>query len=229
MRNRWDTTVFTCEEVLRAFTSHLNGEIIQNPYDRFLFSHRKTMLRSFCEPPAEIFPIFGGGNWWEVAMANRATTYSVKQTAMPGQTHCQNRRSRALGLLLLNPRWGKQNNLTHPKWLFTWPRRWMSTFDSRVKQPAWAPTGALACWMRLYSLLLPFHRSLKLFHCLSPGPKPKKETDKTKLWQERLRCCAMPVSEVGGDARVHIRRDLFEFAKWKGALYGDFPGSFPGR
>lgn len=119
-------------------------------------------------------------------MANRATAYSVKQTAMPGQTRCQNRRSRALGLLLLNPRWGKQNNLTHPKWLFTWPRRWMSTFDSRVKQSAWAPMGALACWMILYSLLLPFHRSLKLFHCLSPGPKPKKETDKTNLWQE---CC----------------------------------------
>lgn len=34
---------------------------------------------------------------------------------MPGQTRCQNRRSRALGVLLPKPYWKtKQNNLTHP-------------------------------------------------------------------------------------------------------------------
>lgn len=45
---------------------------------------------------------------------------------MPGQTRCQNKTITCSGLAT-NPRWEKQNNLTHPKWLFTWPRRWMST------------------------------------------------------------------------------------------------------
>lgn len=124
-----------------------------------------------------------------------AAAYSVKQTAMPGQTHCQNRRSRALDLLLPNPHWEKQNNLTHPKWLFTWPRRWMSTlffYDSRVKQPAWALAGLVL----LNEALLSAHIFLYITYTLHsywthwiicPLVNSQKK-ELTKLWQE---CCRL--------------------------------------
>ncbi len=121
------------EEALRAFTSHLNGEIMQNPYNSSC-SHSVKQCCGLPVNPRGDFSNFS--DWWEVAMADRATAYSVKQTAMPGQTHCQNRRSRALGLLLPNPHWEKQNNLTHPKWLFTWPRCWMSTLFFQLQSEA---------------------------------------------------------------------------------------------
>lgn len=144
-----------CEEVLMAFTSHLNGEIIQNPYNSSS-SHTVKQCWGLPVNPTGHFSKFS--DWWEVVVANRAAAYSVKQTAMPGQTLCQNRQSRALGLLLPNPHWEKQNNLTHPKWLFTWPCRWMSTlfffffFNSWAKQAAWASFlcpvewGSTLCW-----------------------------------------------------------------------------------
>lgn len=143
-----------CEEVLMAFTSHLNGEIIQNPYNSSS-SHTVKQCWGLPVNPTGHFSKFS--DWWEVVVADRAAAYSVKQTAMPGQTLCQNRQSRALGLLLPNPHWEKQNNLTHPKWLFTWPRRWMSTLfffflNSWAKQAAWASFlcpvewGSTLCW-----------------------------------------------------------------------------------
>lgn len=36
----------------------------------------------------------------------------------------------------------------------------------------------------------------------------------------------MPVSEVGGNTRVHIWHDLFESTKWKGHFTGIFLGPF---
>lgn len=102
-------------------------------------------------------------------MAYRAA-HSVKQTAMPGQTLCQNRTITCSGLAT-NPRWEKQNNLTHPKWLFTWPRRWMSTLFFQPESKA-ACVGTCEFCLLNEALLsagisfinpLHFYKSLTLF------------------------------------------------------------------
>lgn len=120
---------------------------------------------------------------------------------MPGQTLCQNRQSRALGLLQTR----SEKNKTI--WLILndcLPDRGagcqLCFFSSRVKQPAWAPVGSVLLNETLLSAGIFFYLSLTPLHCLcsnwtlhslndpSSALKPEKRADKTKLWRE---CCGV--------------------------------------
>lgn len=223
------TPHFLC--VKKRFTSHLNGEIIQSPYNSSS-SHTVKQCWGLPVNPTGHFSKFH--DWWEVVVAHRATEYSVKQTAIPGQTLCQNRPSRALSLLLPNPHWEKQNNLTHPKWLFTWPRCWMSTLFFKLQSTAvCVGTFPLACWIRLHSLLVSFCISLTLSVQLLHTHwtvchlvhSQKKELTKQNSGRSAAGLC--DASVWGG--WKHPCTHLTWFVEMKRPLCWDFPGSFPVR
>jgi len=209
------------EEALRDSTSRLNGDIVQKP--QFLIPHCKTLLRSGSSPLRRNFQTF----WTRRSCVARQSNSIFCETNGQVWANTLPKQSRALGLLLPNPQWEKQNNLTHPKWLFTWPRCWMSTY-SRVKQHVWAP---LSRWMRLYTVLLSFCMSLKLSVQLLDStltewsvlwPTARTRTDKTGRLAAGL--CDASVW-VGWNQRIHS-----VWMHWmKGTLCWDFPGSFAVR
>lgn len=179
-------------------------------------------------PPQEIFPIFPTVEklWWQTEQQH------VLWHTLP----CQNSKTEDHVPSDCYYR-EKQNNLTHPKWLFTWPRRWMSTFYSGVRGHLW---GAQSCWMRLYSLLVLYiyiHTHISHFHshalCAVMDTQwmiCRSGYGQKKIWQNKslagaLQGCVMPAPEVGGDKRAHTY-DLFEFAKWKRYFTGIFLGPF---
>lgn len=105
--------------------------------------------------------------------------------------------------------------------------------SSRVKQPAWAPFLCPAEWgstlllLLLVSLCISLPLSSYWTHwMICPLVHSQGENWQNRTLAGALRGCVMPVSEVGGNTRVHIWHDLFEFTEWKGHFTGIFLGPF---
>lgn len=171
---------------------------------RFLFSHcKKTKKHAeiFLLTPREIFPTFLTD---EKLWVDRATAYSVKETARPGQTLCQNRRSRALGLLLPNParRKTKQSESSQMT-VYLDVNSFFFFLFLLQSSAACVGTFSLCCWRRLYSLLVSFFvyhltLSVKLLDSILTqwsGPHPEKELTKPNSGRMAAGLCD---ASVGG-------------------------------
>lgn len=112
----------------------------------------------------------------------------------------ETRRSHAVDPPQPNLLWEKENNATHPKWLFTWPWCWMSAV-SRQLQRLSGHLQNLSCWMRVYFLrLMLFSAYITYTFTLVAGEYDHHSgllPGKRSEW-------LMPTSEVGGNVRVQI-------------------------
>lgn len=132
IENLWEIdgrpSFFFCFVFSTAFTSHSDGEIVasdKNPY-RFLYLKDNNALGVPVNRAADFSKCF----WPMRAVDGRRSNSTFCATkCMPGQTRCQNRRSHVLPACYYRSHTGKkkQNNLTHPKCLFTWPPCCMSS------------------------------------------------------------------------------------------------------
>lgn len=103
--------------------------------------------------------------------------------------------------------------------------------SSRVERPAWAPflspaewASTLCCCWCLFVHHFHLLSSYRTRWMIRPLVRSQEEN-----WQNRPLAGAaglMPVSEVGGNTRVHIWHDLFESTEWKGHFTGIFLGPF---
>lgn len=182
-----------------AFTSQINDEIIQKQ-NTSSSSHTLTQCRVFLLTHRDIFQISqtDGKLWWQTKQ--QQTLWSKLQS--PGRPSAKNRWSRARPATT-NPAQGKTKHSDSS---------WMTVYldVSSVFLPAErGHLTALSCWMMHYTLpvsltlcVVSGHHTPWMIH---PLVCSQKERDKTNLWQEGTAVCVMPVSEVGGNTRVHIQ------------------------
>lgn len=137
--------------------------------------------------------------------------------------------SHVLSVLLPTSLREKQNTLTHPEWLFTWP----SLDVSSVFLPAErGHLTALSCWMMHYSLpvsltlcVVSGHHTPWMIHPLVCSQKENRQNKplaggSCSVWCQRLRWAKTP----------EYTYDLFCLNLLnKRSTCWDFPGSFPVR
>lgn len=213
---------------MRDFTSHLNGKIILNPYTGSSFRHRKTMLRS-CFNPQDIFPTLLTDDklWWQTEQQ-----WILGRPSAKTQRHVPYYQTRT------------QKNTTF--WLILndcLPVRavgcLLSIFWLERKAGVGASSSAMLNETPLCWCLSEYHlRSLGSYWMVDSlnheyvmicalVRRQKKELAKQNSGRAGAPLgCVVLVSEVGGNTRVHIWHDLFDFTKWKGHFMGIFLSRF---